>query len=114
MGPSASLLCEECNTVYFTTTLFSKRSLLRVGVRLYLYATDNICTINTLCDTLEAPTAVCQISPEENLRTVPSACVRVPSEHIHTACLQVVQRSLSGGFLTEDAALLNANARGKL
>ena len=27
-----------------------------------------------------------------------------------TACLQVVQRSLSGGFLTEDAALLNANA----
>ena len=25
--------------------------------------------------------------------------------------LQVVQRSLSGGFLTEDAALLNANAR---
>ena len=25
-------------------------------------------------------------------------------------CLQVVQRSLSGGFLTQDAALLNANA----
>ena len=24
---------------------------------------------------------------------------------------QIVQRSLSGGFLTEDAALLNANAR---
>ena len=29
---------------------------------------------------------------------------------ISTTCLQVVQRSLSGGFLTEDAALLNANA----
>ena len=28
--------------------------------------------------------------------------------------LQVVQRSVSGGYLTEDAALLNANARGKL
>ena len=27
-----------------------------------------------------------------------------------TTRLQVVQRSLSGGFLTEDAALLNANA----
>ena len=28
--------------------------------------------------------------------------------------LQIVQRSLSGGFLTEDAALLNANARSML
>ena len=28
-----------------------------------------------------------------------------------TTRLQVVQRSLSGGFLTEDAKLLNANAR---
>ena len=28
-----------------------------------------------------------------------------------TTRLQVVQRSLSGGFLTEDALLLNANAR---
>ena len=36
-----------------------------------------------------------------------------PIHHAHT-CLQVVQRSLSGGYLTEDAALLNANARGKL
>ena len=29
---------------------------------------------------------------------------------LSTIYLQVVQRSLSGGFLTEDAALLNANA----
>ena len=36
-----------------------------------------------------------------------------PIHHAHT-CLQVVQRSLSGGYLTEDEALLNANARGKL
>ena len=31
-----------------------------------------------------------------------------------TTRLQVVQRSLSGGFLTEDAVLLNANARSML
>ena len=30
---------------------------------------------------------------------------------IHFTCLQIVQRSLSGGFLTQDAALLKANAR---
>ena len=47
-----------------------------------------------------------------------SACVYVtlfcPPHTIHTTysvCTQVVQRSLSGGFLTEDARLLNANAR---
>ena len=33
------------------------------------------------------------------------------SQSIHCTRLQVVQRSLSGGYLTEDAALLNANAR---
>ena len=31
--------------------------------------------------------------------------------HIHYTRLQIVQRSLSGGFLTQDAALLKANAR---
>ena len=36
---------------------------------------------------------------------------RAASQSIHYTRLQVVQRSLSGGYLTEDAALLNANAR---
>ena len=39
-----------------------------------------------------------------------ASCLINPS----TTRLQVVQRSLSGGFLTDDAALLNANARSML
>jgi hypothetical protein len=43
--------------------------------------------------------------------TVPPLCVYVSLLNPSTTRLQVVQRSLSGGFLTEDEALLNANAR---
>ena len=43
--------------------------------------------------------------------TVPPLCVYVSLLNPSTTRLQVVQRSLSGGFLYEDAALLNANAR---
>jgi len=41
----------------------------------------------------------------------PAVCACEPSEPIHYTRLQVVQRSLTGGYLTEDAALLNANVR---
>ncbi len=42
----------------------------------------------------------------------PCACERKPPfTYPSTTRLQIVQRSLSGGFLIEDAALLNANVR---
>ena len=42
---------------------------------------------------------------------MPPPCVSVSLLNPSTTRVQVVQRSLSGGFLAQDAALLNANAR---
>ena len=41
----------------------------------------------------------------------PAAAATFFGLHIHYTHLQIVQRSLSGGFLIQDAALLKANAR---
>ena len=45
-------------------------------------------------------------APPYSCRVCTYACLT-----LHYTRLQVVQRSLTGGYLTEDAALLNANVR---